>query len=314
VDTALDRAVGSVLATLDYDVGRSEGMAREVRQVRASTLRMIVVLDAAATAIALFAVVVAFRATRRHDELLHAHNALLATRVTELDRFAGRVSHDVLSPLNTIASGLALLSSTRDPRDQAYIDRTQRALQRVKQLVDGLLTFARSGAPADASARCSVDAVLANIAADCSQPAAEKGIDLVVEAAERMDVCCSVGVLTSIVQNLVQNAIKYMDARPVRRVVVRARVVGGTARVEVEDSGPGIAAGLQARIFEPFVRGSGEEVSGTGLGLATVKRLAESHGGVVGVRSAAGAGSLFWVEVPLAAAGEATPPVTAEGV
>jgi signal transduction histidine kinase len=87
---------------------------------------------------------------------------------------------------------------------------------------------------------------------------------------------------------------------PVRRIIVRARPMGQLVRLEVEDTGPGIAPELQARIFDPFVRGEHSESSGTGLGLSTVKRLVESHGGSLGVRSAPGAGSLFWVELPVA--------------
>jgi len=68
----------------------------------------------------------------------------------------------------------------------------------------------------------------------------------------------------------------------------------------VEDTGPGIPVGLQKVVFDPFVRGPQEVADGTGLGLATVKRLAEAHGGRVGLQSTVGVGSVFWVELPLA--------------
>jgi signal transduction histidine kinase len=114
-----------------------------------------------------------------------------------------------------------------------------------------------------------------------------------------MQVPCSQAVIASIVQNLVRNAIKYMGVRPVRRIVVRAKPAGPMARLEVEDTGPGIPVGLREAIFDPFVRGPNEQANGTGLGLATVKRLAEAHGGAVGVRTPSGGGALFWVELPL---------------
>lgn len=299
VDDALDAAVRSVLATLDFDVRQSEIMARDVRALRATTLRMIVELDALSTLIALVAVVVAFRATRRHDELLDEHNALLRTRVTELDRFAGRVAHDLLSPLSAVATGLSLVRRSADERSRTYIDRSQRALQRVQQLVDGLLTFARAGAPVGSASNCSMDAILASIVSDCSDAAAEEGIELVVETMQPTLVPCAPGVIASIEQNLLRNAIKYMGTRPVKRISVRASARGAVARLEVEDTGPGIPLDIQAAIFEPFVRGPHEEVSGTGLGLATVKRLVESHGGRVGVHSKVGVGTLFWVELPM---------------
>jgi signal transduction histidine kinase len=90
-----------------------------------------------------------------------------------------------------------------------------------------------------------------------------------------------------------------MGSGDVRRVTVRARREDRGLRLEVEDTGSGIPPELQASVFEPFVRGQHQSVNGTGLGLATVKRLVESHRGAVGMQSAYGRGSLFWVELPL---------------
>jgi signal transduction histidine kinase len=299
LDNAIDDAEGAAAAVLNFDVQQAEKMAADVADVRTDTLGTIVKLDALATVIALGAVLVAFRATRRHDRLVHEHSALLAARVTELDRFAGRVAHDILSPLGAIAAGLSLLARSADERGHLYIERSQHAVHRVQQLVDGLLTFARSGAHPGPSSGCSMDAVLTNVVAGCTEPAEEKGIELVVDVQQRARVSCAPGVVTSIGENLVLNAIKYMGTQPTRRIVVRTTAAGDVARLEVEDSGPGVPPDIRTTLFEPFVRGPHEHVNGTGLGLATVKRLVESHGGKVGVESRMGAGSLFWVELPL---------------
>ncbi len=80
------------------------------------------------------------------------------------------------------------------------------------------------------------------------------------------------------------------------RVVERGPLV----RFEIEDTGPGVPPALADRVFERHVRG--ERSSGLGLGLATVKRLVETHRGRLGVRSSPGRGSCFWVELPAAAA------------
>jgi len=301
-EPAFDRAGRAIVTALEFDAKQVETLAREVRDVRRDTLRTMVLLDALATAIAVAAAFIADRAAREHERLLQAHNTLLTTRVTELDRFAGRMAHDVLSPLDTIAIGLSLIARHADATAAPHIERTRRALQRVKQLVDGLLTFARSGARPGADARCALTDVLADVTADAGEAAREKGITLVVEPCTEMSVACSAAVLTSILQNLVQNAIRHMGDRHVRRVSVRAAATDGRARIEVEDSGPGIPEELQSTIFEPFVRGRHETSDGVGLGLATVKRLTEAHGGSVGLRSRAGVGTTFWVELPLAAA------------
>lgn len=305
LNDALDQAVQSILAVLDFDVRASEDMARDVMVLRRSTRRMIIELDAAAAGIALVAVVIAYRASRRHDQLLHDHSLLLGARVEELDRFAGRVAHDVLSPLGAVSAGLGLIARSPDAQARNYAERSQRALGRVHQLVAGLLAFARSGARPDPAARCRVDTAFATAVADCADAAAEQHVDLVVEACPPIEVPCTPAVMTSMLENLVRNAIKYMGDRPVRRVVVRARVVPNEkARIEVQDTGPGVPSELQATLFQPFVRGQ-HEVGGTGLGLATVKRLAESHGGSAGLDSTLGSGSLFWIELPIARGSQA---------
>jgi signal transduction histidine kinase len=299
VEPTFDRARLTMSTALEFDVRQSEQFAREVEVMRRSTGDQIVILDILSTLVAAAAAFVALRAARDHDRLLERHSALLSERVDELDRFAGRVAHDVLSPLDAVAVGLALVGRTADAHARTHIERAQRAVQRVHQLVDGLLGYARSGAANDAEARCPVDVVLSNVAADYAEPDRSMGAEIVLEPCEPLEAACSVGVLTSIVQNLVANAIKHMGERPVRRVTLRARRTDARARIEIEDTGPGIAADQQKRIFEPFVRLADDGVAGMGLGLATVRRLVQGHGGAVGVDSRLGSGTVFWFELPL---------------
>jgi signal transduction histidine kinase len=304
VDAMFDRAGRTMLTTLEFDANQVQTLAREVRAVRRNTLTSIIVLDALASAIAIAAAFIAYRAAREHDRLLQAHNSLLSARVTELDRFAGRMAHDVLSPLQTIAIALGLVAQHADSAAKRHIERAHSALQRVRQLVEGLLTFARAGAKPAADESCTLSEVLENVTADAAHVAQEKGITLVVEPCKQMNVACSGAVLTSILQNLVRNAIKYMGEQQARRVSVRAKLLIGRLRLEVEDSGPGIPADLHTTIFEPFARGPHQTDEGVGLGLATVKRLTEAHGGTVGLQSRVGVGTVFCVELPLANAAE----------
>lgn len=297
-EPAFERATKTMLAAMEFDVDESERLARDIRSVRRATTGNIILLDALATAIAAFTAVIAFRAARDHDRLLQSHNALLTDRVVELDRFAGRAAHDILSPLQTVGLGLALAARSTDASGQTYIDRSQRALQRVQQLVDGLLQFARSGFQSESHVRSRVDVVFETIAADSSEAAAESRIEIIVDCDKPLEVACSLAVLTSLVQNLLSNAIKYMGAQPIRRVTLRGRTTDEHVRIEVEDTGPGIPVDLQARIFDPFTRGSHEHVAGLGLGLATVKRLVEAHGGTIDVQSAIGRGTVFRIELP----------------
>lgn len=299
LDPALERATRTMLAAMEYDVNETEQLARDVQAVRRATTTNIILLDVLATVVAGISAFFALRAARQHQGLLQQHNALLTERVTELDRFAGRAAHDILSPLNTVALGLSLVARAAEGSVSRYVESSQRALQRVRQLVEGLLQFARSGAQAEGGARSRVDVVLATVAADCADAAQASEIELTVDAPQQWEAACSIGVLTSVVQNLVLNAIKYMGPQSLRRVALRARGAREQVRIEVEDTGPGVPPEMQTRIFEPFVRGRPDhEVEGLGLGLATVKRLVQAHGGTMGMESTVGVGTTFWVELP----------------
>ena len=80
---------------------------------------------------------------------------------------------------------------------------------------------------------------------------------------------------------------------------MRVQVTDARARVQVEDTGPGLPPGLEHSIFEPYVRAPGVTQPGLGLGLATMKRFADRHGGEVGAQCTE-VGTVFWFELPLA--------------
>ena len=113
--------------------------------------------------------------------------------------------------------------------------------------------------------------------------------------------------LQQILINLVGNAVKFTESG---RVAVRVAAPAGRLCIEVEDTGPGIAAERLATIFDPFTRGDlaqARRTQGTGLGLAIVRRLAEAMHGGVSVRSTVGRGSCFTLELPLPVAASAAP-------
>jgi signal transduction histidine kinase len=102
--------------------------------------------------------------------------------------------------------------------------------------------------------------------------------------------------LRQIVINLLDNATKYAGDGP---VTVRARLVDGRARLEVEDMGPGIAAADRARVWEPYVRlQRSPAVAGSGIGLAVVRELTAAHGGACWVEEGTAGGARFVVELP----------------
>jgi signal transduction histidine kinase len=111
------------------------------------------------------------------------------------------------------------------------------------------------------------------------------------------------GQLKQVLLNLLDNALRYTP--PGGEVALRGRVDGAVARIEVQDTGVGIAAEDLAHIFERFYRGDASRTratGNTGLGLAIVQTIVHAHGGEISVQSAPGAGTCFTITLPLAAA------------
>jgi signal transduction histidine kinase len=299
IDQVMQRMV-----TFDAEQGQRLGLS--FAEARSRSRVLVWLLDAGSVVLAAGALALALRQHRRAIRVVDEERAVaehqlseLRTQVDELGTFAGRVAHDIRSPLQT---ALLTMETVRDAAmDEATAQRTlatgTAALQRMTVLIDGLLEFARAGGkPAEgvvADVRDIVEELVEGLAAE----AKSRRIALTADVPPSARVACSAGVLTSIVANLTRNAIHHMRDAAERRVDIRVHDVDARWRIEVRDTGPGIPPGQQRRIFEPHVQlGSGS--GGIGLGLATVDRLVRAHGGGVGVISQPADGSVFWVELP----------------
>jgi signal transduction histidine kinase len=299
---AVEPAAAALNRSIGFNARDARALAMQIEQIRARSRRLVYGLDVLCVLATGVAAALLARGLRANRRLVEEYQSFLERRSDELEAFAGRVAHDIKSPLTSLQLSLDRAARLRvDERTGAEIQRGQRTLGRVVQLVDGLLGFARAGARPEAGARVTVTDVLGDVAA-AERPEAEQArCELVVEPRTAGQVACSAGVLGSLLVNLIGNALKYMGSSPRRRVTVRALDRGARVRFEVEDTGPGIPASQRGAIFDPYVRGSDSSPTpGLGLGLATVRRLAEGHGGAAGVESAATGGSLFWFELPRA--------------
>jgi signal transduction histidine kinase len=296
---AVDEASSAILTSLDFDAAQSQELARRIEQTRSHTTSIAFLLDSLCIALSIAAAFMVNRAVRSYTGLLESHGRLLERRAEELEWFAARVAHDILSPLGTVGLALdgALMTMGEEAAVRDFLTRGKSSLAQIRQLVDGLLKFARSGAQPERGARAGVRPVVEACIAELEPFAAEAGAHLSVPPFPDCEVAASPGVLASLLLNLIRNAIKYIGDGPTRAVTVRVAPGRDRARFEVEDTGPGIPPELGDRIFEPHVRGHGLKQPGIGLGLATVKRLAEAHGGSVGFTSRLGQGSLFWFEL-----------------
>lgn len=228
-----------------------------------------------------------------------------ARRIEDLDSFGGRVAHDLKAPLSTIvmASQLMRQDASLDERVARSLARIERASTRMSCLIDGLLAFARASAEVDTHARASVAEVLASIHATIAPTFESERATLTVEVEPDLWAGTSDGVLSSIAQNLIRNAVTHLGEVMTREVRVRARTVSPMSfELEVTDTGPGIPADVVRRLFKPFERGS-TTAAGHGLGLATVKRLVDGHRGSIVVDTQVGRGTTFRVRLPRASPG-----------
>jgi signal transduction histidine kinase len=232
----------------------------------------------------------------------HARTSL-EQQAAELDAFSARVAHDVLAPLQGVSLALAL--AERKLHEDALLERSavrraQATLDRLARMCGDLLRFARAGAAPVVAERSEPAVVLAGVIEDLAPIAEQAGVTIVSAVDALPPVRCAAGVLASIASNLVRNAIQHGAGTEASRVTVRATNDHDFVSFEVEDSGPGIPPEEHASVFEPYVRGKGARVTGLGLGLATVKRLVDANGGVVGVVSEPGKGARFWFTLPVA--------------
>jgi signal transduction histidine kinase len=234
--------------------------------------------------------------------MIHRQTLQLQEQASESMQFAGRVAHDILSPLSSIKlfQGMVRMRVANDPLLEKSRLASESALGRIVEMVNGLLAFAKAGAQPTKGETCDVAAVVRGVVDDLRAYAEEQNVQVTLGELPTAQVRCAPGVLTSIVSNLIRNAIKYMGESPRRVVTVHVREDSGALRVDVLDTGPGIAPEWLERIFQPMVRVSTKSGDGIGLGLATVKKLAEAHGGKVFVASEVGEGSLFAVVLPRA--------------
>ncbi len=305
VHTRIDLAEEAIARSVSFDAVQGQRLGLEIQRIRSETRGIVELLDAASVVLAIGACYLAVRQLRRtaraqkaEREARERRAAELAVQNEALGQFAGRVAHDVLSPLSTAMLALQLVqrACAHDRSAHRATERGIAAVTRVHALVDGLLAFSRAGGQPEPGSSTEIAPVIADVLDDLSSSASEHRIALSASAVLQGTIACTRGVLTSLISNLVSNAIKYMGDAPVRRIEVRIVDAGDRWRIEVEDTGPGIPLEHQERIFQPYVQLGGHG-SGIGLGLATVDRLVRGHGGRLGVSSAPPRGALFWFEL-----------------
>ncbi|BDG06302.1 sensor histidine kinase [Anaeromyxobacter oryzae] len=220
-------------------------------------------------------------------------------RASDLEAFASRVAHDLRTPLQAVLLSFATIARSA-PVASAACERGRRNVERLQGLIDDLLVFSRAATVPEAGAATPVHVVLEELREEIEPRARASGAELRILAEPGLSVAASPGAVRAIASNLIENALRYLGESRERRVEVHVASEGLSVRLEVRDTGPGIAPEVVPHIFEPFYRATSVP-GGLGIGLATVRRLVEAHGGRIRVATAPGKGTTFVVVLPRAA-------------
>ncbi|HEX8692752.1 MAG TPA: ATP-binding protein [Longimicrobium sp.] len=233
------------------------------------------------------------------------------------NRFYASMSHELRTPINAVMGyNDLLLASVFGPlneQQELAVERSQKAAEHLRELVDDILDISRLEAGKTALEVGPVDAarVVEDVFATLGPLAQATGASLHLKARGGCTVHTDRRRLRQVLTNLVSNAVKYGRGSPVW-ASCRGLDDGGL-EVEVVDGGPGIAAEDLARIFDEFVQlgrdenGDAAGVEGTGLGLPIARRLARVLGGDIEASSAVGVGSTFRLTLPARPPAEAEP-------
>ncbi|HXI70138.1 MAG TPA: ATP-binding protein [Verrucomicrobiae bacterium] len=234
--------------------------------------------------------------------VLNSTFARLETAFAQQKQFASDAAHELRTPVSVILTQTqTALTRERDAASyKQTVEACQRAAQRMRKLIESLLALARFDAGQEVLKRLRFD--LARTVSDCAehvQPLADERRVKIAVSTEPLEISGDPDRLAQVVTNLLTNAIQYN--LPEGEVRVKLESQGGLAVLTVLDTGQGIAAEDQARVFGRFFRAdqSRTGAGNAGLGLAISKAIIEAHGGTIEVASEEDAGTTFTVRLPV---------------
>jgi two-component system sensor histidine kinase/response regulator len=226
--------------------------------------------------------------------------------------FISVLSHELKAPLNAIEGYLRILQGDEPPERRPMIDRSLIRLDGMRKLIFDLLDLTRieSGQKARQFATVDLKTVAQKTIDLFAAEAAERKIGITLRVAQPVEMVADPSELEIVLNNLVSNAVKYN--RDGGSVTVLLERNAGEVKIQVSDTGIGMTSEESAKLFNEFVRIKNEDtfkILGSGLGLSTVRKLAQLYGGSATVTSKKGSGSIF--TVTLCDAASVAPAVTA---
>ncbi len=248
-----------------------------------------------------------------YDRLRQENERVLQSDARRRDMVAG-VSHDLRTPLTALIGQLETIrlkgKTLPEELQVRYFDAAMQNAGHLRRLTDSLAELGRLDSPdlQAAPEPIAIGEFLDDIAARFRARAEDAQISLLVDYPDGLPlVQLDAALMERALSNLLDNALRFTPVSGEVRVTVACE--GRDVRIEVADTGPGVSAEDQPRVFERFFQGSRhrEQRGSSGLGLAIVRRIAELHGGQAGLTSVPSAGARFWIALPIAAARSSSP-------
>jgi signal transduction histidine kinase len=239
---------------------------------------------------------------RAVEEAAQKRGVGLQNRLEELERYAVNIAHDLKGPARRMAELASLLQMDYkgqfDERADCYLNWIRETGQLLMSRIEEVLRLARLGTVRETIKPVDPAEVVREVIRGCASPIERQGAR--VRVADRFPkLACNRVHLFQVMDNLIQNAIKFSaEGRPLE-LEIGVRGTGPQTVLFVRDNGIGIPSSDRERIFEPFERLEHKEVPGTGIGLAIVKKIIELYQGRVWVESELEKGTTFFFTLPL---------------
>lgn len=294
----LDRSLDSISQTEINDITsrhlmfglagehRTEFLKRRIMQVTALALGITLLLG-----IWNYSLYRQVRARRIAEEELRQINR-------SLEIFSHSISHDLRAPLRAISGFAGILKQDYGEKlgdeGKSYLDRIDAAADRMNNLMRDILAYSHASRGNLSFSSVSLHKLVQQLIGEF--PVEQRGYFEIVN--ELPDVTANPTLLSQCLANLLSNAVKFVPKGDPPKIRISAEREGDFVKLWVEDNGIGIAPENQQRIFQAFERVQTEGYEGTGIGLAIVAKGIERMGGRVGVESALGTGSRFWIQLP----------------
>lgn len=247
---------------------------------------------------------------RAHSERVHAQlEERVAERTTELesanrelDAFAYAVSHDLRAPLRALSGfSEALVEDCADQLDdqaRQYLEQIGLASRKMNELIDGILVLSRSNRGMLAREPINLSDMARQQIERLRQAHPERQVSVEIEP--DLVVYADPPTMEAAMSNLVENAWKYTSHTDAARILIHANEIEGEPAICVEDNGAGFDMAHADKLFKAFQRlHRQDEFPGTGIGLATVQRIIQRHGGYIEASGCPGQGARFTFMLPV---------------